>query len=81
MKNITTIMAATIFTVFTATANAECDINLTIEQLNDCIVAEGAGQSYEDYLNEVANIDTTQVRQVTVDSQVKKSAPQTEPNS
>lgn len=43
--------------VLSGGAYAECPPDLALQQKMDCIVAEGAGQSYQSYLKEQAVIE------------------------
>lgn len=38
-------------------ALADCPVSLPMQEMTDCIVAEGAGQSYQDYLKEKRELE------------------------
>jgi hypothetical protein len=38
-------------------ALADCPVSLSVQETTDCIVAEGAGQSYESYLKEMKELE------------------------
>lgn len=58
MKAISNTLILVLMSFTTTVVNAECREDLSYEQVVDCIVVEGAGQSWESYQHEQDEITT-----------------------
>ena len=59
MKTVFNLLMGALVVSAVSVANAECRDDMAYEQLIDCIVVEGAGQSWESYQQEQAEISLT----------------------
>jgi hypothetical protein len=73
MKTIHNIAITSLFVVFASSANADCSLNQSVDDIIDCIVVEGAGgnQSLSSELGQPFVADKQQQAESATDSSAK----------